>query len=623
MSYQVLARKWRPQNFTEMVGQQHIIKALANAFKEQRLHHAYLFTGTRGVGKTTLARILVKCFNCETGITAEPCGTCSSCTEITEGRYIDLIEVDAASRTKVEDTRELLENVQYMPSRGRFKIYLIDEVHMLSGHSFNALLKTLEEPPEHVKFVFATTDPQKLPVTILSRCLQFNLKRLSLDLIESHLALLIKNENISSDAESLKLLARAADGSMRDALSLLDQAIAYGAGSLELEGISNMLGLLPADRMAILVRSAHEGNAEQLMQAIEDMATLTPDFEAAADGLISFLHQIAVYQATPSIYTDNEHISVLAKVLSPEDIQLYYQIALHGRRDLALAVDCRSGFEMMLLRIMTFRPAGTDDIPLASVESKKKLTEVVTDTVSDKGHLIEEIQNDYSPRVAENESIHSHETLKPLEPLLNERRIETPPVEPEPVAEIIKTVEVVKEVIVPEKVEPPEAKKIVVNAEPVVNRTKATESIEKIEPKKVEPIQPSQDKKKENTGNIWHEVVDKLKLEGMNLQLARHCTIGHQDDENITLLLDKVASQLYSQTAETLMQIALQQYYHSSVKLTIKVAENTAETPDQRTHRQQEERQTGAEQAIYNDPFVVELQKKLAAQVIPNSIKLQ
>jgi len=358
MTYQVLARKWRPQNFSEMVGQQHIIQALSNAFKEDRLHHAYLFTGTRGVGKTTLARILVKCFNCEQGITAEPCGTCSSCTEIAEGHYIDLIEVDAASRTKVEDTRDLLENVQYMPSRGRFKVYLIDEVHMLSGHSFNALLKTLEEPPAHVKFIFATTDPQKLPVTILSRCLQFNLKRLSTDLIEGHLSKLLQDEGITTDTGSLDLLAKAADGSMRDALSLLDQAIAYGNGALEASDINTMLGLLPTDQMAALVQAVHAGDANTLLAVIEEMATLTPDFEVAADSLISFLHQIAVMQAVANSHADNEQIGALANTLSPDDVQLYYQIALYGRRDLALAPDYRSGFEMMLLRMMTFRPMG-------------------------------------------------------------------------------------------------------------------------------------------------------------------------------------------------------------------------------------------------------------------------
>lgn len=546
--------------------------------------------------------------------------------EITEGRYIDLIEVDAASRTKVEDTRELLENVQYMPSRGRFKIYLIDEVHMLSGHSFNALLKTLEEPPEHVKFVFATTDPQKLPVTILSRCLQFNLKRLSLDLIESHLSFLIKNENISSDTESLKLIARAADGSMRDALSLLDQAIAYGAGVLELEGITNMLGLLPADRMALLVRSAYEGNGEQLMLAIEDMATLTPDFEAAADGLISFLHQIAIYQATPRIKVDSEHISSLANTLSPEDIQLYYQIALHGRRDLALAVDYRSGFEMMLLRMMTFRPATTHDMPLPSIpstEPKKKRTEVLTadtKTVS-KEQFIEATQ------VREPEPI--------IEPEL---------INPEPIADIVKS-----EIIdIPTSV-----KAIVPNNEPIIETVKtikpeliSSEPIttaeviepEIVKPKPIKPIVdivetsdtpvPGEAIKSTNTvkntdSDIWHEVVDKLELEGMNLQLARHCTIGSQDDKNITLLLDKVAQQLYSHFAEERIQAALQQYYHSSIKLTIETAETTTETPDQRTQRKQEERQSAAEYALYNDPFVLELQDKLAAKIVPNSIKLQ
>ena len=373
MSYQVLARKWRPQNFKEMVGQQHVLQALSNALDEERLHHAYLFTGTRGVGKTTIARILVKCLNCETGITSEPCGTCSSCTEIAEGRFLDLIEVDAASRTKVEDTRELLENVHYAPSRGRFKVYLIDEVHMLSGHSFNALLKTLEEPPPHVKFLFATTDPQKLPVTILSRCLQFNLKRMPIDLITGHLKTILKAEKISFDEPSLRLLARGADGSMRDALSLMDQAIGYGAGALKEDEVREMMGTISHDWLSTLITAANEGDGKKLIETVEDMAGQVPDFEAAADGLISLLHQIAVQQVVPEIEQDNDIIKQLANQLTTENVQLYYQIAIQARRDLPLSPDPRSGFEMLLLRMMSFRPLTTSETTSESLVTSNPL----------------------------------------------------------------------------------------------------------------------------------------------------------------------------------------------------------------------------------------------------------
>ncbi|MGB1309917.1 MAG: DNA polymerase III subunit gamma/tau [Leucothrix sp.] len=364
MSYQVLARKWRPQNFKEMVGQQHVLRGLINALDNDRLHHAYLFTGTRGVGKTTVARILAKCLNCETGVTSEPCGTCGACQEIATGRFVDLIEVDAASRTKVEDTRELLDNVQYAPTHGRFKVYLIDEVHMLSGHSFNALLKTLEEPPAHVKFLFATTDPQKLPVTILSRCLQFNLKRMTLDMISGHLKHLLQAENMSGEEESIRLLSRAADGSMRDALSLMDQAIAFGNGSLVLSDVQEMLGSIANDPLIALIRMIAAGDGAGVIHKVEDMAGVTPDFAAATDALIAMLHQLAVLQVVQGADEDDDNLRELAQQLSKEDVQLYYQIAINGRRDLSLAPDPRSGFEMLLLRMLAFRP--TRIAPLVS-----------------------------------------------------------------------------------------------------------------------------------------------------------------------------------------------------------------------------------------------------------------
>jgi DNA polymerase-3 subunit gamma/tau len=360
MSYQVLARKWRPRRFADLVGQTHVARALINGLDHDRLHHAFLFTGTRGVGKTTIARILAKSLNCETGVSSQPCGTCQSCREVDEGRFVDLIEVDAASRTKVDDTRELLDNVQYAPTRGRYKVYLIDEVHMLSGHSFNALLKTLEEPPPHVKFLLATTDPQKLPVTVLSRCLQFHLKRLSPEQIGTQLEKILAAEGIGFDAASLKLLARSADGSMRDALSLLDQAIAFGGGKVSEAEVREMLGSIDNSVIEAILAGLAQSDASGLLAAVADANDRNADPEGVLNELLLALHRLALLQAAPEAEIDADHAEVLrnyAGRLTPEDVQLFYQIGLHGRRDIALAPDARSGLEMTLLRMLAFRPA--------------------------------------------------------------------------------------------------------------------------------------------------------------------------------------------------------------------------------------------------------------------------
>ncbi len=355
-----------------MVGQEHVLKALVNALDQGRLHHAYLFTGTRGVGKTTIARIFARCLNCEQGVTSSPCGACSACREITEGRFIDLIEVDAASRTKVEDTRELMENVQYAPTRGRFKVYLIDEVHMLSTHSFNALLKTLEEPPPHVKFLLATTDPQKLPATILSRCLQFNLKNMPAERIVAHLQHVLGEEGIACDEAALWLLAEAARGSMRDALSLTDQAIGYGAGAVTADDVRSMLGTIDRQALTRLLAAVVAGEGRQLFDEIEQLAAQGTDFQGLLDALISLLHAIAVAQAVPETVpqgqADTQRIAGFARDLSGEDVQIFYQMAINGRRDMPYVPDPRRGFEMVALRLLTFRPVLDEERDEGSAE---------------------------------------------------------------------------------------------------------------------------------------------------------------------------------------------------------------------------------------------------------------
>ena len=357
MSYQVLARKWRPKNFSEVVGQSHVLTALENGLKENRLHHAYLFSGTRGVGKTSIARLFAKGLNCVNGITADPCGECENCKAIEAGNFIDLIEIDAASRTKVEDTRELLDNVQYKPVVGRYKVYLIDEVHMLSRHSFNALLKTLEEPPEYVKFLLATTDPQKLPVTILSRCMQFHLKALDEPQISAHLNRVLTAENIPFDAPALDKLAKAAQGSIRDSLSLTDQAIAMGNGKVSTDVVNSMLGLLDEDQPIEIIYALHQGNGERLMKTIQTVAEKAGDWDELLAETAEKLHQIALMQLLAKSATDeNDHLGFLAKHISPEDVQFFYQVIVSGRKELASAPNRRIGAEMTLLRALAFHP---------------------------------------------------------------------------------------------------------------------------------------------------------------------------------------------------------------------------------------------------------------------------
>lgn len=386
MSYKVLARKWRPQTFTDVVGQQHVLTALANGLQQQRLHHAYLFSGTRGVGKTTIARLFGKGLNCEVGISQNPCGKCANCQEIADGRFVDLIEIDAASRTKVEDTRELLDNVQYAPARGRFKVYLIDEVHMLSRHSFNALLKTLEEPPEHVKFLLATTDPQKLPITILSRCLQFHLRSLDIDQISSQLERILAAEQISSDKRARQLIARAAKGSLRDALSLTDQSIAMGQGQVLADSVSQMLGILDDEQSLAIIEAIVHADGPKIMALVEDIALRGGDWESVLIEMLSLIHRIAMIQLLPVEMQDtaspiDEHLRLLARLITPTDLQLYYQTFLVGRKELPYAPERRMGVEMTLLRALAFHPKSVNDIeiPLVSSPTLSETTTIAND----------------------------------------------------------------------------------------------------------------------------------------------------------------------------------------------------------------------------------------------------
>ncbi len=500
MSYQVLARKWRPRTFHEMVGQEHILRMLTNALDNQRLHHAYLFTGTRGVGKTTLARIFAKCLNCETGVTSNPCNTCDTCQAINAGKFLDLIEVDAASRTKVEDTRELLDNVQYTPTQGRYKIYLIDEVHMLSGHSFNALLKTLEEPPAYVKFLLATTEPKRLPVTILSRCLQFHLNHVSVEKIASHLAHICTMENIAFETNALQLLAQAASGSLRDALSLLDQTIAFCAEQITLTETQRMLGSIDQTVIFRLLDALAEHNGIQLLSEITELAKQGPDFNQVLEDLLSTLHHISIAHIIPDANHLTKESLAFAQKFSAETIQLYYQMALIGRRDLPLAPNPHQGFEMILLRMLAFHPVNV-----------------------------------------------------------------SPPVQP---------------------------KSTVITS-----------------PNETEP-----------ETQHWPTMLAKLPLSGMALALASHCELTHFSDQKIELsLAGKHESLLNKKLLERIEQ-ALTQYLKKPVKLDIKTATDTLNTPAGQQEQQKAERHAIAEATIKNNTNVQKIIDVFDATLDVNSI---
>ncbi|MFP5441097.1 MAG: DNA polymerase III subunit gamma/tau [Gammaproteobacteria bacterium] len=593
MSYQVLARKYRPRRFEELVGQEHVQKALKNALDHDRLHHAYLFTGTRGVGKTTIARILSRCLNCERGVGSNPCGECATCREIDEGRFVDLIEVDAASRTKVEDTRELLDNVQYAPTRGRYKVYLIDEVHMLSAHSFNALLKTLEEPPPHVKFLLATTDPQKLPVTILSRCLQFNLKAMTAERIVSHLKSVLANESIPFEEPALWELARAAQGSMRDALSLTDQAIAHGNGALTGAEVRAMLGTVDRQYVWQLGQALASADAKAVLAAVEAVAENAPDWSDLLAGLISLLHRVGVAQVVPDAIDDSrgdrEVVTALAERISAADVQLYYQAALIGRRDLPLAPDARAGLEMTLLRMLAFRPAGTPPAAAgggaASGEPGAKKPEPATRASS---------------------PVTSAARAEPVRAAGPVAALPATAIAPKPLADVVTLA--------------PRAQPAVV--QPVPSPVAAPQ------PAAISEPQPSALPANVPGGNLavlsreWDALVAQLSdLPREALALARNCALEARENGRWELVVAPGSDILLRDNVVAALTAAVAAQAGAAVKLEFVNRPLLGETPRQAADRRVREKLAAAEQAIRADENVRHMMQLFEARLVPGSIK--
>lgn len=560
MSHQVLARKWRPKSFETLVGQPHVVRALSNALDQKRIHHAYLFTGTRGVGKTTLARIIAKSLNCETGITPKPCGVCHACTEIDKGRFVDLLEVDAASNTQVDAMRELLENAQYAPTVGRFKVYIIDEVHMLSKSAFNAMLKTLEEPPEHVKFILATTDPQKVPVTVLSRCLQFNLRQIASATILEHLKHILEQENIPYEIPGLQLIARAAEGSMRDALSLTDQAIAYGNQAINEADVRGMLGAIDQTYLIEIIQAIVEENGAKLIEVAKDMEARSISFEAALNDLAKLLHQVAIAQAVPNSIShdlpEKDALLDLAQTISADKLQLYYQIALLGGRDISLAPDEYAGFTMSLLRMLAFSP--TESI---SAQKKNNITTV-------QNSLAKQSATTALEHAASNQNINN----------LNQSNLS-------------------------------EVDKIDTNNldSTIVDKTQIR-------------VKDTNDVASRAFDGNWRNLIENhLKL-GIARALAQHCEMCAYDDNSITLRVAEQQKHLVSATYKEKLSTAINSHFGQNIQLNFTI-ESEANTPAKQQAEEKAVVQSTAEEAIMNDQFVQALIQNFDAKIIPNSIK--
>ncbi|MDD7994143.1 MULTISPECIES: DNA polymerase III subunit gamma/tau [Kosakonia] len=644
MSYQVLARKWRPQTFADVVGQEHVLTALANGLSSGRIHHAYLFSGTRGVGKTSIARLLAKGLNCETGITATPCGVCDNCREIEQGRFVDLIEIDAASRTKVEDTRDLLDNVQYAPARGRFKVYLIDEVHMLSRHSFNALLKTLEEPPEHVKFLLATTDPQKLPVTILSRCLQFHLKALDVEQIRSQLEHILTDEKIEHEPRALQLLARAADGSLRDALSLTDQAIASGNGQLSAAVVSSMLGTLNDDQALSLVEAVVAADGERAMGLVNEAASRGVEWEALLLEMQTLLHRIAMVQLTPAALGSDmapieQRLRELARTVPPTDVQLYYQTLLIGRKELPYAPDRRMGVEMTLLRALAFHPRA----PLPAPEVPQQSFAPVAPTAVMSPQQVPPapqaqpsaapVQND-APLPESTSSVlaarrqlqraQGADKAKKSEPAAATR---ARPVSNAALERLASVTERVQSRPVPSALEQAPAKKEAYRwkATTVVTETKEVVATPKALKKALEHEKTPELAKKLAEEAIerdaWAKEVSQLKLPKLVEQVALNAW-KEQEGDRWCLHLRSSQRHLNSQGAQKALSDALSELHGSTVELTIIEDDNPAvRTPLEWRQAIYEEKLAQAREAIIADSNIQTLQRFFDADLDEESIR--